>query len=168
MFHPYAIVTGVFPEGNEMETWKGPQGNIFMSQEFYESDPKRDFVRGYSFQIVRGSGPAWLARGGFADAIPWGEGHHEEFARQFGKTMALAVIGEDLPELHNEVVLDPDLVDGAGIPAPRVNYTLSVNSRSMLDDGIANGRKVFEAAGAVVVKNPALIGQTVKEHFAAV
>ncbi len=163
MFHPYAIVTGVFPIGNEMgdeikmETWKGPQGNIFMSQEFYESDPKRDFVRGYSYQIVRSSGPGWLARGGFADAIPWGEAHHDEFARRFGKTMALAVIGEDLPELHNEVVLDTDLVDGAGIPAPRINYTLSANSRSMLDHGIANGRKVLEAAGAVdVLANPLL------------
>ncbi len=53
--------------------------------------------------------------------------------------------------------MDPDLVDGAGIPAPRVNYTLSANSRSMLDHGIANGRKVFEAAGAVdVLANPLL------------
>ncbi|MCH8102527.1 MAG: GMC family oxidoreductase [Chloroflexi bacterium] len=155
MFHPYAIVMGRFPES--IESWKGPMGNIFMSQEFYESDPKRDFVRGYSYQIVRSSGPGWLARGGFADAIPWGEAHHDEFARQFGKTMALAVIGEDLPELHNEVVLDTDLVDGAGIPAPRINYTLSANSRSMLDHGIANGRKVLEAAGAVdVLANPLL------------
>ena len=28
-----------------------------MSQEFYETDPARDFVRGYSFEILRGFGP---------------------------------------------------------------------------------------------------------------
>lgn len=155
MFHPYAMVTGVFPD--DMQSYKGAQGNIILSQQFYETDPKRDFLRGYTYQIVRSSGPAWTARGGFGPPIAWGQHHHEEFSKRFGKTMTLAVIGEDLPEAHNQVTLDPELRDGNGIPGPRVEYRLSRNSRNMLDHGIANARRVLEAAGAEsVLVNPLL------------
>ena len=155
MFHPYAIVTGVFEDG--LETLRGPQGNILMSQEFYETDPRRDFVRGYTYQIARSLGPAWTASGGFNPPIPWGEGHHPELAKRLGKMMALAIIGEDLPELHNTVTLDRKLTDGDGIPGPRISYTLSGNSRRLLDHAIANGKKVLEAAGAhSVLVNPLL------------
>ena len=43
---------------------------------------------------------------------------------RFDRTIGVAVIGEDLPEAHNRVDLDPELTDGHGIPAPRVSYTL--------------------------------------------
>jgi len=155
MFHPYALVMGVFPES--LESWKGPQGNIFMSQEFYETDPRKDFVRGYSYQIIRGSGPAWQARGGIDKPLPWGEGHHEAFASKFGKGIGMAVISEDLPEEHNTVTLDDHLVDGSDLPAPKIDYTLNTNTRRLLDDGIENARKVLEAAGAIdVIVNPLL------------
>ena len=55
MFHPYAMVTGVFDE--PLEGYKGPTGCCIMSQEFYETDRSRGFVRGYSFEILRGFGP---------------------------------------------------------------------------------------------------------------
>jgi len=155
MFHPYAVVMGLFPES--LESWKGPQGNIFMSQEFYETDQSKDFVRGYSYQIVRSSGPAWHARGGFDGPVPWGENHHDAFANRFGKAIGIAVIGEDLPEEHNTVSLDEQLVDGSDLPAPKIDYTLSTNSRRLLDDGIANAQKVLKAAGAIDVSvNPLL------------
>ena len=43
---------------------------------------------------------------------------------RFDRTIGVAVIGEDLPEAHNRVDLDPGLTDSHGIPAPRVSYTL--------------------------------------------
>ena len=71
--------------------------------------------------------------------------------------MFLAVIGDDLPEAHNRVVLDPALTDADGIPAPKVIYTLSDNSRRLLDHGIARAIEVFRAAGAIdVVVSPLL------------
>lgn len=149
MFHPYAMVTGVFEE--DLQSFRGPQGNVIMSQEFYETDVRRDFVRGYTYQVVRESGPAWTARGGFGSPIPWGERHHAEFARRFGKGMTFAVIGEDLPEPRNGVSLDPELTDGDGIPAPRIVYKLSDNSRKLLDHGIGNARAVLKKAGATDV-----------------
>jgi choline dehydrogenase-like flavoprotein len=60
----------------------------------------------------------------------------------------MVAICEDLPEEHNRVTLDPDLVDGNGIPAPKIDYTLSDNSRLMLDHAVARGKEVLEASGA--------------------
>jgi len=58
------------------------------------------------------------------------------------------MICEDLPELHNAVTLDPLLTDSDGIPAPKISYTLSENSRRMLEHAVARGTEVLRAAGA--------------------
>src|SRR5499426_1778097 len=55
MFHPYAMARGIFDE--PLEGYKGPTGCCIMSQEFYETDLARGFVRGYSFEMLRGFGP---------------------------------------------------------------------------------------------------------------
>ena len=146
MFHPFAMISGTFDE--DLESWKGPLSNFAMSQEFYETDKSRGFVRGYTYQFQRSLGPAWIAKGGFRDRVRWGAGHHQELKKRLGSTMALAVIGEDLPEVHNTVDLDPHLTDSDGIPAPRINYTLSKNSRDQLDHAISNAKKVLATAGA--------------------
>ena len=148
MFHPYALVTGEFPE--PLEGYKGPQGCCIMSQEFYETDPSRGFVRGYSFEITRGNGPVSTALQGLGTGdIPWGAGHHEAFDKHFDRAAGMVVICEDLPEPSNRVTLDPELVDSDGIPAPKVSYTLSENSRKMLDHSVARASEVLKAAGAI-------------------
>jgi choline dehydrogenase-like flavoprotein len=146
MFHPYGMVTGFF-EGQQ-ENWRGPLGNILMSQEFYETDPSRGFVRGYTYQMNRSAGPAQTATGMLMPPVPWGKTHHEEFQARFGKSNVLCVISEDLPEERNRIDLDPELKDSHGIPAPRAFYKISQNTRKLLDHGIANAVKVMEAAGA--------------------
>src|SRR4030095_11513509 len=51
----------------------------------------------------------------------------------------------------------PPLWGGPGLPAPRVIYALSENSRRMLDHGIARAREALAAAGAgAVAVNPLL------------
>ncbi len=146
MFHPYSVVTGFLPDN--VESFRGPLGNIILSQEFYETDPRRDFVRGYTYQIVRSTGPGLTALGLFAPPVSWGESHHDEFAMRFGKGVSLAVISEDLPELHNRVTLDKSLTDSDGIPAPRVQYKTGSNTRKLLDHGIRNGVRLLEKARA--------------------
>jgi choline dehydrogenase-like flavoprotein len=74
--------------------------------------------------------------------------------------MGIAVIGEDLPELHNMIDLDPELTDTDGIPAPRINYTLSENSRNQLDHAIENAKTVFETAGAIDIYVDPLMRQS--------
>jgi choline dehydrogenase-like flavoprotein len=147
MFHPYAMVTGLFDE--PLEGYKGPTGCCIMSQEFYETDPARDFVRGYSFEILRGMGPVSTALWGMGSGrLPWGADHHDAYAGIFDRTAGMVVICEDLPEPHNRVTLDPELVDSNGIAAPKIDYTLSENSLRMLEHSVARGREVLEASGA--------------------
>jgi len=148
MFHPYGLVTGVFPE--RLEGYKGPTGCCIISQEFYETDPSRGFLRGYSFEMVRGMGPVSTALLAMSSGrVGWGAGHHEAYREMWDRTAGMVVICEDLPEECNTVTLDPELVDADGIPAPRITYRLSENSERMLAHGVARGREVLEAAGAV-------------------
>jgi choline dehydrogenase-like flavoprotein len=155
MFHPFAAVTGIFPE--PLDSYQGPIGSLLFSHEFYETDLRRGFVRGYQLQVVRQSGPLHTALGGFVgQPVPWGREHHRAFAERFPHLINLGVMGEDLPETINEVTLDPALADGHGIPAPLVRYRLSDNSLKMLDHGVARATEVMEAAGAtrVLATNP--------------
>ena len=158
MFHPYAMISGFFAD-DVAPTWQGPLGNILMSQEFYETDRSRGFVRGYSYQMNRSTGPARTAIGLSLPAVRWGEGHHADFAMRFGNSTILAAIGEDLPEEHNRVELDPDLTDAHGIAAPKVLYKLSENSARQMAHAVANGERVLRAAGAhTVMSTPLLRG----------
>ncbi len=147
MFHPYAMVTGIFDQ--PLEGYKGPTGCCIMSQEFYETDLSRGFVRGYSFEILRGMGPFSTALWGMSSGrLPWGPEHHQAYSGLFDRTAGMVIICEDLPERHNCVTLDPDLVDSNGIPAPKIHYRLSENSTRLLEHSVARGREVLEASGA--------------------
>ncbi len=156
MFHPVSMVAGVFNE--PMDGHRGPIGCSILSHEFYETDLSRGFVRGYGFQVVRSSGPVHTALGGMTGhRIPWGADHRRVFRERWARTCTIAVIGEDLPEEHNRVTLDSDLVDSDGIPAPRVTYTLSENSQEMMAHGVARAKEALEAAGArEILVNPLL------------
>jgi choline dehydrogenase-like flavoprotein len=148
MFHPYAMVTGIFDE--PLEGYKGPMGCCFMSHQFYETDLSRGFVRGCSLEILRGMPPVATALWGFSGGrIPWGADHHRAYGDLFDRIAGMVVICEDLPETRNCVTLDPELVDSDGIPAPKIDYRLSENSTGMLEYGVARGKEVLEASGAV-------------------
>lgn len=62
----------------------------------------------------------------------WGTHMHDLVDRRFGHTMVWGIIGEDLPEESNQVLLDPELTDTDGIPAPKLVYKVSENSNRML------------------------------------
>lgn len=150
MFHPWGLVEGIFDE--PLDSHLGPQGTCLLSQEFYETDSARGFVRGYTLQLTRGDPPVSAALKGVARGdIPWGPGHHAGFRKYMGRSVLMNICCEDLPEETNEVVLDPELKDSSGIPAPKIRYRLSENSRRMLAHGIDRAREVLEAAGAVQI-----------------
>ncbi|MEI8301892.1 MAG: GMC family oxidoreductase [Burkholderiales bacterium] len=154
MFHPYALIRGYFDQ--PLDGFHGPGISIW-SQEFYETDRNRGFVRGYTFQFNRGQAPVMAGMTGMANGlVPWGADHHRAFRAHFGNSASMMGICEDLPEEHNTVTLDPVLTDGHGIPAPRISYTLSENSRRMLDHAMARGTEAMRAAGAheVVTEAP--------------
>lgn len=155
MFHPYSMTRGIFDK--PLDGYKGPSVCIW-SQQFYETEASRGFVRGYTYEINRGLGPVATALiGMMAGRIPWGEGHHAAFDGLHNRVTGMVGICEDLPEAHNTVTLDAELTDSHGIPAPRIDYTLSENSRKMLDFPVARATDVLKAAGATDVYSEAPI-----------
>ena len=152
MHHPVGSVLGVFDEWLGTEGG-GPRGSTMLSQEFYETNPDHDFIRGYEHQILSyGNAPLAAALGGLmGQKVAWGEDHHDEFKRRFGHSVGIAIMSEDLPEEHNMVTLDSEMTDSDGIPAPKINYTVSENTAKMLEHGVARATEIMEAAGATKV-----------------
>ena len=148
MLHPYAAITGIFDE--PLHGRRGPIGCSFWSHEFYRTDRSRGFVRGYSFEAIRGLGPATTALSGMVQGVvSWGKDHHPTFDRLYNHSTSLVAITEDQAEETNTVTLDPELTDAHGIPAPKVTYRLSENSRKMLAHAVERAKEALTAAGAV-------------------
>lgn len=146
MMHPWPVISGYVPQ--PLDGGRGPITSIW-SKQFYETDPSRDFVRGYMLQFNRGTGPASQAILGVgAGQLPWGRDHHTVYRELLDHRVAIGVACDDLPEEHNRVTLDPTLKDSNGIPAPRIDYTISENTRRMMEHGIARAEEILAAAGA--------------------
>jgi choline dehydrogenase-like flavoprotein len=156
MLHPFNFVEGVFDE--RLDGHDGPYGIPAYSQQFYETDLKRGFVRGYTFLLERGFGPLHHAWGGFSgQTVPWGAGHHQAMKRRFPHIIRVTTLGEDLPLESNRVELDPEVKDAYGIPAARVTYSYDDNSLKMLEHGRRMARQSLEAAGAVEMLDSGVI-----------
>lgn len=118
-----------------------------MSQEFYETNNKNNFKRGYSFQINRSNTPALTA----INFTRWGKNHHKDFTNRFGNILGLGIIGDDLPEEVNCVEIDNNITDRHGVPSVKINYRLSENSKNLLSHGVKSAKKLLKSAGAVEI-----------------
>jgi choline dehydrogenase-like flavoprotein len=147
MLHPLAYIQGEFDE--DLQSNWGPQGCAIMSQEFYASRDENSFRRGYTFQLLRGPGPLeWMLSQLRRKELIWGKQHSEFFKSHFNRSADIAAIIEDLPDVNNFIDLDPNLKDRYGIPAPRIHYSLSDNSKKMLAHALTKGKELMKAAGA--------------------
>jgi choline dehydrogenase-like flavoprotein len=156
MMHPFAVVTGTFNE--HFETWRGHVGVRIASFEFYETDTDRGFVRGAKWSMAPSTGgPLNAAMPARAGKAVWGAGHHAMVRRRFGHMLSWGIFGEDLPDERNRVELDPSLTDPAGLPAPKVSYRISENSRRLLGFHTARAAESLQEAGAHTIDiNPML------------
>ncbi len=146
MMHPWPMVVGYANE--RVDGDRAPITSLW-SKQFYETDPSRDFVRGYMLQFSRGTGVVNEAiTSAAAGRLPWGKDHHRVYRELVYRRLAIGVACEDLPEEHNRVTLDPVLTDGNGIPAAKIDYTISENTRRMMEHGIARAEEILTAAGA--------------------
>ena len=69
--------------------------------------------------------------------------------RRFGHSIVWGIIGEDLPEESNRVMLDPAVTDSDGIPAPKLQYRNSENTRRLLKFHVDRCVEAVKAAGAI-------------------
>jgi choline dehydrogenase-like flavoprotein len=117
-----------------------------LTEEFYETDPRNDFVRGYALQTVA---PLPIA---MAHAIEEESGRFGEellaAMQDYNHYAALGVLGEILPDERNRVTIHPTEKDGFGIPVPYVHFGMFENDRRMMLAGVARAVEVLEAAGA--------------------
>jgi choline dehydrogenase-like flavoprotein len=147
MLHPNCTVTGYYDE--PLESWKGPAGQLIYSLEFYESDRTRGFARGSKLHVLPTPGPlaAIETRRGLPFDQLWGEPFHKA-AASHGSGLLWAANIEDLPQESNRVTLSDVLTDSDGLPAPKVNYRLSDQTKSSLAFTLARLEEVALAAGA--------------------
>ena len=146
MLHPWPQVRGYIDERNDGD--HAPMLSIW-SKQFYETDPSRDFVRGYTLQFARGTGVVNEAITSMSvGALPWGADHHRVYRDLVYRRIQVGIACDDLPEEHNRVTLDPVLKDSNGIPAAKIDYRLSDNTKRMMEHGIARATEILEAAGA--------------------
>lgn len=147
MIHPCIFGYGEFEHA--MDGHIGAFGSSLMSQQFYETDPKRDFLRGYSLVGDRTFGPFYQSW-----STSWGKDHHRDFRNTFPHRVNLTAYIDDLPEEINRVELSNEKTDSHGIPAAKVTYSLGENSKKILEHAKQKIKEVLEAAGARKVVLP--------------
>ena len=138
------VVWGRF--GEMIRQYKAPPA-CALTEEFYETDPKNDFVRGFALQSVA---PLPIA---MAHLLADEDGRFGEellaAMQDYNHYAAIGVLGEILPDERNSVSIHPTEKDPFGIPVPYVRFNLFENDRRMMRAGIATAEAVLTAAGAV-------------------
>jgi choline dehydrogenase-like flavoprotein len=134
-------VAGRFPE--EMRMYKAPPPEID-SEQFYETDRARGFLRGFSLQTVGPLPIAWaehvLADGHWGQAL-------REYMRDYNHWYTLGALSELLPRDENRVTLAEE-TDADGVPVARMDYSQCDNDRANIAYAKQTLHDVLEAAGA--------------------
>lgn len=150
MLHPNCTALGYYED--DLESWRGPAGQLIHSMQFYETDKSRGFVRGSKLHALPTPGPLNVIeshRGQDFDDL-WGEKIHE-VARRARNGILWAANTEDLPEEHNRVTLSDKLFDSDGLPAPKIEYRISDNTRKLLKYTVDRMVEAHEVAGATEI-----------------
>lgn len=149
MLHPLAMVNGYFRD--ELDSWQGQFGSAVQCMEFLETDPARGYLGAAKWALHPAGGPIMEA---FTNLLTGfgGAGIHSRMADRFGHGARWAVMCEDLPHEDNRVELSDDLVDAAGLAAPKLRYRYDEHARRNLDFNVAQASEVFRDAGAFDVE----------------
>lgn len=136
------VVLGRFEEPIRM--YKAPPAHA-LTEEFYETDPKRGFARGFAIQTV---GPLPIAFGKqmMVAKGAWGWGMRR-LMMDYNHWAALGVLGEILPWEDNRVEL-ADERDRYGLRVAKVTFRLHDNDKKIAQFGVKKTMEVMEAAGA--------------------
>jgi choline dehydrogenase-like flavoprotein len=137
------VVWGRFPE--LIRQYKAPPA-CALTEEFYETDPRNDFVRGYALQTVAPL-PIAMAHLLIEEDGEYGERVLERM-QDYNHYAAIGVLGEILPDERNFVSLHPTEKDRYGLPVPYSHFNLFENDRRMMQAGISRAKAVLHAAGA--------------------
>ncbi|HWB61857.1 MAG TPA: GMC family oxidoreductase [Chthoniobacteraceae bacterium] len=136
------VILGRFDEPVRM--YKAPPAHV-LSEEFYETDPKRDFARGFAIQTVAPL-PIAFAKQMMAARGSWGWGMRRVMM-DYNHWSAFGVLGEILPWPDNRVTLSNEK-DQFGLRVAHVNFDLHDNDKKLIAFGARKVEEVMRAAGA--------------------
>ena len=139
------VILGRFNEPVRM--YKAPPAHA-LTEEFYETDPSRDFARGFAIQTV-GPLPIAFAKQMMAARGCWGWGMRR-IMMDYNHWSAFGLLGEILPWSDNRVTLAAE-TDQFGLRVAHVNFDLYDNDKKLIEFGKAKVEQVMRAAGATVI-----------------
>ncbi len=143
------VVAGRFHDLVRM--YKAPPAHA-LTEEFYETDPKRDFARGFAIQTV-GPLPIAFAKQMMVAKGAWGWGMRRVMM-DYNHWAALGVLGEILPWEDNRVELANE-TDWRGLRVAKVTFRLHDNDKKIAKFGVQKTTEILYAAGAEeVVEEP--------------
>jgi choline dehydrogenase-like flavoprotein len=128
----------------EIRLYKGTPV-LALTQEFYESDPKRGFVRGYTLS-AHGARPVGMVKGlTRGNARIWGRSLRQTMLdyNYYGR---VTLVGEVLPQVQNQVSLSTEK-DEYGIPRATVTFSYGENDLKLIDHAVKKMAEILEAAG---------------------
>jgi choline dehydrogenase-like flavoprotein len=133
---------GRFPD--ELRMYKAPPPEV-SSEQFYETDPARNFKRGFSIQTVSPLPIGW-AEHVLADGH-WGRAMRE-YMRDYNHWATIGVLNELLPQPDNRITIAADETDPYGIPIARMDYSLCDNDKANIDYSTKIITNILRAAGS--------------------
>ncbi|MGA8727870.1 MAG: GMC family oxidoreductase [Terracidiphilus sp.] len=136
------VVVGKFDE--LIRLYKAPPAHA-LSEEFYETDPRRGFARGFAVQTV-GPLPVAFAKQMVAAMGAWGWGMRQVMM-DYNHWATLGVLGEILPWEDNRVELAEEK-DQHGLPVAKVTFNLHDNDKKLIEFGKNKVMEIMWAAGA--------------------
>jgi choline dehydrogenase-like flavoprotein len=152
MMHPFVGVMGIYEQ--DLESWLGPFGACLYSLQFAETDLSRGFGRGAKWSAQPITSPMEVLHR-YAD-LPFeqrtGAAGMALVERTLGRAFEWGASIEDLPDESNYVTLSKEVFDSSGLPAPKLVYRMSAESRKNLEYNVARMREAHEASGAVETK----------------
>ena len=139
------VILGRFEELVRM--YKAPPAHA-LTEEFYETDPRRDFARGFAVQTV-GPLPIAFARQMMAAKQAWGWSLRRNMM-DYNHWSALGLLGEILPAANNRVELatGANEKDRFGLPVAKVTFALGENDKRLIEFGQNKVMDIMHAAGA--------------------
>lgn len=142
MPHSGCDIYAKFP--SEVRMYKGIPV-MATSQDFYETDPQRGFIRGYTLH-ARSSRPENLAKNLAVDLNIWGD-QLRQVMLDYNFYGQITQIGEVLPDVNNSITLSEEEKDEYGIPLPLVTFSYSDNDQKIIDHSIRKAQEILVAAG---------------------
>ena len=136
------VVLGYFDD--LIRLYKAPPAHA-MTEEFYETDPRRDFARGFAIQTV-GPLPISFAKQMTTAKGAWGWGLRRVMM-DYNHWATIALLGELLPHADNRVQLAEEK-DRFGLPVAKVTFNLHDNDNKLIEFGKNKVMEVMGAAGA--------------------